>query len=65
MKGLKATQIFTIIGAVLLKNWIFKYYGLQYDVFEDEFNLKLLLLNIAGVIIIVILVSLLMKKLTK
>lgn len=53
MKGLKFTQIFIIIFAVLVKNFIFQYYGWEYDVFSDGFNLLMILAHIGAVIVII------------
>lgn len=60
MKGIKTTQIFIIVIAVLLKNLIFQYFGWEYDVFNDGFDLVKMIAQIAGVIVIIFGVSLLM-----
>ena len=56
MKGLNLKQIGFIIAAVLLKNWIFQYYGWEYDVLNDDFDLMKILMNIGGVIMIIFLI---------
>jgi hypothetical protein len=53
MKGLKFTQIFIIIFAVLAKNLIFSYFGWEYDIFEDGFDIIKMLAHIGAVIVII------------
>jgi len=65
MKGISIKQIAFIIGAVLIKNWIFQYYGLEYDIFSDEFDILKILLNIGTVIVILLMIYFLDKLLKK
>ena len=53
MKGLKFTQIFIIIFAVLAKNLIFNHFGWEYDVFTDGFDIVKMLAHIGAVIVII------------
>jgi|LGVF01.1.fsa_nt_gb prepilin signal peptidase PulO-like enzyme (type II secretory pathway) len=65
MKGLKFTQIAIIIFAVLVKNLIFQYYGWEYDVFSDGFDLVKIIAHIGAVIAIIFGVSFIVSKLSK
>ncbi len=65
MKGLKFTQIAIIIFAVLVKNLIFQYYGWEYDVFSDGFDLVKIIAHIGAVIAIIFGVSYIVSKLSK
>lgn len=62
MKGLKFIQIVIIIFAVLAKNLLFQHYGWDYDIFEDGFNLKMIIANIAAVVIIIFGLSFIVTK---
>ncbi|MEN8136958.1 MAG: hypothetical protein ABFR62_00810 [Bacteroidota bacterium] len=65
MKGLKFTQIAIIIFAVLVKNLIFQYYGWEYDVFNDEFDLTKIVAHIGAVIVIIFGISFVVMKLKR
>ncbi len=65
MKGLKFTQIFIIIFAVLVKNLIFQYYGWEYDVFSDGFDFIKIISHIGAVIVIIFGVSFVVGLLKK
>ena len=57
MKGLKFTQIFIIIFAVLVKNLIFQHYGWEYDILSDGFDLLKMISHIVAVVVIIFGVS--------
>lgn len=65
MKGLKFTQIFIIIFAVLAKNLIFTYYGWEYDVFSDGFDLIKVISNIGAIIVIIFAISFVVRLIKK
>ena len=65
MKTLKFTQIFIIIFAVLVKNLIFKYYGWEYDVFSDDFDIVMIIAHIGAVVGIIFGVSFVVGLLKK
>ena len=65
MKTLKFTQIFIIIFAVLVKNLIFQYYGWDYDILNDGFDLLMILAHIGAVIVIIFGVSFVVGLLKK
>jgi len=53
MKSLKFTQIFIIIFAVLVKNLIFSYFGWEYDILNDGFDIVKMIAHIGAVVIII------------
>ena len=65
MKGLKFTQIFIIIFAVLVKNLVFQHYGWEYDVFSDGFDLLKIISHIGAVVVIIFGVSFVVGLLKK